>query len=146
MSRDRGISREADLLVLAQDDKLIDKSGSWFNYGEIRLGQGAENVKQYLRDNPALMEELTRKILEKRGLTGAVGAPASNGEPVVAEAPAAPAEPGKGEGQGAAGGEQTPVTGKPPSLGARGRPRAHAGGGKRRNENCTRTRIASPCA
>src|ERR1700730_13308343 len=102
ISHDRGISREADLLVLAQDDKLIDKSGSWFNYGEIRLGQGAENVKQYLRDNPALMEELTRKILEKRGLTGAVGAPASNGEPVVAEEPAAPAKPEKGKRQPAA--------------------------------------------
>jgi recombination protein RecA len=105
ISHDRGISREADLLVLAQEDKLIDKSGSWFNYGEVRLGQGAENVKQYLRDNPALMEELTHKILEKRGLLGTVGAPSSNGEPVAAQEPAAPAKPDKGKRQAAAGTE-----------------------------------------
>src|SRR5206468_9938776 len=80
LSHERGISREADLLILAQDDKLIEKSGSWFNYGDVRLGQGAENVKQYLRDNPALMDELTRKILEKRGLVGNPTAPPSNGE------------------------------------------------------------------
>ncbi len=94
LSHERGISREADLLILAQDDKLIDKSGSWFNYGELRLGQGAENVKQYLRENPALMDELTRKILEKRGL-GATAAPATNGQPEAAAEAPAPAAKGK---------------------------------------------------
>jgi recombination protein RecA len=98
LSHDRGISREADLLGLAQEDKLIDKSGSWFNYGEIRLGQGAENVKQYLRDNPALMEELTRKVLEKRGLLG--GEKPTNGEPEAA--PETSAAPAKGKRQAAA--------------------------------------------
>jgi recombination protein RecA len=78
---DRGISREGDLMDLAIEDKLIEKSGSWINYGEIRLGQGRENAKQYLRENPALIEEITRKILEKRGLAGtATGAPETNGE------------------------------------------------------------------
>jgi recombination protein RecA len=91
-----GISREADLLILAQEDKLIDKSGSWFNYGEIRLGQGAENVKQYLRDNPALMEELTKKILEKRGLAGSMATPpSSNGQADAVEETPAPAPKGK---------------------------------------------------
>jgi recombination protein RecA len=95
LMHDRGISRESDLLILAQEDKLIEKSGSWFNYGEMRLGQGSENVKQYLRDNPALMEELTRKILEKRGLVGGtMPAPTTNGE-AVEEAPAAKPEKGK---------------------------------------------------
>jgi recombination protein RecA len=70
LMHDRGISREGDLIDLAIEDKLIDKSGSWINYGEIRLGQGRENAKQYLRDNPALVEEITRKVLEKRGLLG----------------------------------------------------------------------------
>src|SRR6202165_160577 len=65
---DRGISREGDLLDLGIEDKLIEKSGSWISYGELRLGQGRENAKQYLRDNPALVDEITRKILEKRGL------------------------------------------------------------------------------
>jgi recombination protein RecA len=70
LMHDRGISREGDLIDLAMEDKLIDKSGSWINYGEVRLGQGRENAKQYLRDNPALVEEITRKVLEKRGLAG----------------------------------------------------------------------------
>src|SRR6267142_929604 len=65
---DRGINRESDIFNLAIDDKLIDKSGSWVSYGELRLGQGAENAKKYLRENPALAEELTKKILAKRGL------------------------------------------------------------------------------
>jgi recombination protein RecA len=81
LMHDRGISREGDLLDLAIEDKLVDKSGSWLNYGELRLGQGRENAKQYLRDNPALMEELTQKVLAKRGLPGPTTAPASsNGE------------------------------------------------------------------
>src|SRR5438093_4341347 len=50
---DRGISREGDLIDMAVDDKVIDKSGAWLNYGETRLGQGRENAKQFLRDNPA---------------------------------------------------------------------------------------------
>src|SRR5438128_5988126 len=63
---DRGINRESDVFNLAVDDKLIDKSGSWVSYGEMRLGQGAENAKKYLRENPAILEELTKKIMDKR--------------------------------------------------------------------------------
>src|SRR5437867_9199542 len=71
LMHDHGISREGDLIDLAIEDKLIDKSGSWINYGDVRLGQGRENAKQYLRDNPALVEEITRKALEERGWGGA---------------------------------------------------------------------------
>jgi recombination protein RecA len=90
---DRGISREGDVIDMAIDDKVIDKSGAWLNYGEMRLGQGRENAKQYLRDNPAVMDELTRKILEKRGL--ATGAPTSNGEATEAPAKVEPAPRGR---------------------------------------------------
>jgi recombination protein RecA len=85
-----GISREGDLINLALDDKLLDKSGSWINYGDLRLGQGKENAKQYLRDNPQLVEEISRKILDKRGLLAPTGAPTENGhvEEPKAEAPA----------------------------------------------------------
>ena len=57
----QGISREGDLLDLAIADKLIEKSGSWFNYGDLRLGQGRENAKQYLRDNPETADEICRQ-------------------------------------------------------------------------------------
>src|SRR5271156_1834583 len=66
-----GISREAGLLDLAILDKLIDKSGSWFNYGDTRLGQGRENTKQYLRDNPEVANEISVKILGGRTASGA---------------------------------------------------------------------------
>jgi recombination protein RecA len=68
LMHDRGISREGDLLDLAIEDKIVQKSGAWLNYGDVRLGQGRENAKQFLRENPTLVDELTRKILEKRGL------------------------------------------------------------------------------
>ena len=97
LMHDRGISREGDLLDLAIEDKIIDKSGSWLNYGELRLGQGRENAKQYLRDNPALMEEITRKILEKRGLTGPAAAKPeeTNGEAAKHEPAPTPTKAGR---------------------------------------------------
>jgi recombination protein RecA len=90
LMHDRGISREGDLLDLALEDKLVDKSGAWLNYGELRLGQGRENAKQYLRENPALVEEITRKILDKRGLVAGAPAPEANGEPAAQAKPEQP--------------------------------------------------------
>jgi len=90
-----GISREGDLLNLGLEDKLIEKSGAWLNYGDIRLGQGKENAKQYLRDNPALVEEITKKILEKRGLVGNLAA--GTGENGTAPEPAKPEAAAKRE-------------------------------------------------
>src|SRR5207249_2478196 len=81
LMHDHGISREGDLLDLGIEDKIIEKSGAWISYGDMRLGQGRENAKQYLRDNPALVEEIAKKILEKRGLlTTSTPAPETNGE------------------------------------------------------------------
>src|SRR2546421_3477767 len=68
-----GISWEGDLIDLALEDKLIDKSGAWFSYGNERIGQGRENAKQWLRDNPAKADEIRRKVLEKRGMIAPVG-------------------------------------------------------------------------
>ncbi len=90
LMHDRGISREGDLINLAIDDEIIQKSGGHHSYGEIRLGNGRENVKQYLRDNPALMDEIGRKILEKRGLLPPVAGAVEDGK---VEQTAAPAEP-----------------------------------------------------
>lgn len=90
LMHDRGISREGDLLDLGIEDDIIQKSGGHHSYGDIKLGNGRENVKQYLRDNPALVEEISRKILEKRGMLSPTVAVADNGQ--VEEPPAA-AEP-----------------------------------------------------
>jgi recombination protein RecA len=53
-----GISRVGELIDLGVDYKLVGKSGSWYNFGEVRLGQGRENSKQFLRDNPDLADEI----------------------------------------------------------------------------------------
>ena len=81
LMHDHGISREGDLLDLGLEDKIIDKSGAWISYGDVRLGQGRENAKQYLRDNPALVEEITRKSWKSGLVSGPARAAAeSNGE------------------------------------------------------------------
>src|SRR5260370_14519959 len=88
LMHDHGISREGDLMDLGIEDKIIEKSGAWISYGEVRLGQGRENSKQYLRENPALVEEITRKILDKRGLLASPAqATEANREPVPAPRP-----------------------------------------------------------
>ena len=62
---DSGISYEGDLLDLACDNDIISKQGSWYSYGETRLGQGRENAKQFLLENPDLTDEVKQGVLEK---------------------------------------------------------------------------------
>jgi recombination protein RecA len=62
-----GISKEGCLLDLGLEHDLVQKSGSFFSYGETRLGQGRNNVKQFLRDNPELGAEIEKKVLAKVG-------------------------------------------------------------------------------
>ncbi len=59
-----GISREGDVLDLASDTGVVSRSGTWFSFGETRLGQGRENVRQFLRDNPDVFSEIRAKVLE----------------------------------------------------------------------------------
>src|SRR5689334_5572300 len=76
-----GISREGDLMDLALADKILEKSGSWFNYGVLRLGQGRENSKQYLRDHPEVADEITQKVMSTRGSADHPSAPpGANGD------------------------------------------------------------------
>jgi len=63
-----GISKLGDLLDLGAQLGLVNKSGSWFSYGETRLGQGRENAKQYLRDNPEIAHEIESKAREHYGM------------------------------------------------------------------------------
>jgi recombination protein RecA len=60
-----GISREGALIDAAVEYGVIDKSGTWMSYGDLRLGQGRENVRNYLRENPTLAGEIDAKVREK---------------------------------------------------------------------------------
>ncbi len=62
---DEGISASGDLLDLAVADNIIEKSGAWFSYGQLRIGQGRENSKLYLREHPELFEEIRAAVLAK---------------------------------------------------------------------------------
>src|SRR5213079_3289484 len=64
-----GISKEGDLLDVAVDGKIVEKSGTWFAFSGERLGQGRENVKQFLKDNPATMKSIEEKVRRELGLT-----------------------------------------------------------------------------
>ena len=63
-----GISREGNLIDVGVKESIIQKSGAWFSYGETRLGQGRENAKQTLKENPDLALEVDNKIREKYNL------------------------------------------------------------------------------
>jgi recombination protein RecA len=89
-----GISKEGGLLDMALEHDLIQKSGSFFSYGETRLGQGRNNTKEFLRDNPELVTELERKVHEKLGM-GDEQEPRSEGEKATDAAKAADAVKGK---------------------------------------------------
>ena len=78
----KGISREGDILDLAANDNIIEKSGAWFAYNGSKIGQGRENAKQYLADNPDILAEVEEKVRTKYGL-----APAHEGLPQREEEP-----------------------------------------------------------
>src|SRR3954470_4619956 len=90
-----GISKAGGVLDMALEHDLIQKSGSFFSYGETRLGQGRNNTKEFLRDNPELAAELEEKIHAKLGIGEDAEAkpepePANGGDPAKADAPVKP--------------------------------------------------------
>jgi len=99
-----GISKEGDLIDLGIAQKIVDKAGSWFSYGEIRLGQGRENARVFLKDNPDLAGEIDRKIRAALGLGKG---------PVTVEAAATPVPE-----------TPRPVAAPDPALRAKSRPEA----------------------
>ncbi|WP_019174897.1 recombinase RecA [Brevibacterium ravenspurgense] len=66
----KGISREGSIIDMGVDNGIIRKSGSWFTYDGDQLGQGKENVRRFLADNPDLRDEIELKILTKLGIVG----------------------------------------------------------------------------
>jgi len=110
-----GISKTGEIVDLGVEHKLVVKSGAWYAYGDMRLGQGRENAKQFLRDNPDLSSEIELKLREKLGMpmpggqrdaavpiTGAPGAPAAS--PATAAAGATPQLAGTRQGAARDGG------------------------------------------
>jgi recombination protein RecA len=77
----QGISRSGDVIDLAADLNLVEKSGAWFSFGGERIGQGRENAKAYLEQHPEIIDKLEALILTKHGIKrGGPGAPvATNG-------------------------------------------------------------------
>ncbi|MEN6306781.1 MAG: recombinase RecA [Anaerohalosphaeraceae bacterium] len=66
---DSGISSEGDLLDMAAEINVVNKSGAWFTYGDAKLGQGRDNAKQYLIEHKELVDEIRAKVLEAKGLS-----------------------------------------------------------------------------
>ena len=61
-----GISITGDLVDLAVEEKIVQKSGAWYSYGDVRLGQGREKAKEFLAENQELFEEIKEQILDNR--------------------------------------------------------------------------------
>jgi recombination protein RecA len=82
-----GISREGDLLDLGAAQNIVEKSGSWFSFQGERIGQGRENARQFLRDNPDIRQKIDASLRQTLGLVKATppsDAPAVAPEPVKA--------------------------------------------------------------
>jgi recombination protein RecA len=65
-----GISHEGEIVELGVNHKIIEKSGAWYSYGNDRIGQGKENARDYLKENPQVAAEIEEKI---RGAAGVAG-------------------------------------------------------------------------
>jgi recombination protein RecA len=76
---DEGISHTSLLVDLAAEGNIIQKSGAWYSYGDQRIGQGRENAKLFLRDNPQLMTEVESRVKELLGVRPLAGAGADDG-------------------------------------------------------------------
>ncbi|MFT6630789.1 MAG: recombination protein RecA [Bacteriovoracaceae bacterium] len=63
-----GISKEGDLIDLAVTENIIEKAGAWYSYNNGKIGQGRENAKRFMMENPEIMEEIRHKVLVKHGL------------------------------------------------------------------------------
>lgn len=75
-----GISKEGELIDLATEMSIVNKSGTWYSYGETRLGQGRDNAKTFLAENPEISGEIEKKVREMMGIEDSNG-----GQPAAAE-------------------------------------------------------------
>ncbi len=75
MFNDRGISLAGDVLDLATECRIVQRSGAWFSYGDLKLGQGRDKARMFLEEHPELLEELKQKVLEAKGVAAALQQP-----------------------------------------------------------------------
>jgi recombination protein RecA len=84
----QGISREGDLLDLAVENNIVEKSGAWFSYGDERIGQGRENARDFLKLHPEILADVESKLYEKFGVVRPnqpAGIPADLAQPASLE-------------------------------------------------------------
>jgi recombination protein RecA len=86
----QGISREGDLIDVGAAQNIVEKSGSWYSYKGERIGQGRENARQFLKDNPDIAQKLDTELRVALGLARPAGPPA-NGAPAPEAPPPKPA-------------------------------------------------------
>jgi recombination protein RecA len=79
----QGISREGDLLDLAVENNIVEKSGAWFSYGGERIGQGRENARDFLKAHPEMLRDVEGKLYEKFGIAKGAPPPAATEEPAL---------------------------------------------------------------
>ncbi len=77
-----GISKMGEILDLGVKAGIVEKSGSWFSYNSTRIGQGRENAKSFLRENPEMTKEIENSIRESAGLIAEAMTNMSEDEPV----------------------------------------------------------------
>jgi recombination protein RecA len=94
-----GISKEGDLLDLAVDKRIVEKSGTWFAYSGERLGQGRENAKQFLKDNRDTFKAIEEKVRKELGLNGAPPAAAEAADTPIAATAATATGAARGAGR-----------------------------------------------
>ena len=74
-----GISYEGDVLDLATEAKLLTRTGAWFRYGDMQLGQGREKTRDYLKEHPELVAELREKLAATHAVAGGKSVPVAAG-------------------------------------------------------------------
>jgi recombination protein RecA len=93
-----GISREGGLIDMGVEHGFVRKAGAWYTYEGDQLGQGKENARNFLKNNPDIANEIEKKIKEKLGVGPRLDAPSEAPATPPAKAPAASAAPSSGRG------------------------------------------------
>ena len=112
----QGVSRSGEVVDMASDANIIQKSGAWFSMDGERIGQGRDNARNYLEQHPALMEKVVTKVMEHNGLKrGGPAADVAAGTSVAPPAAKGPAPEGAKSGKGEAGATPAAADAKSPN-------------------------------